>query len=645
MTATETLLEFLHAKDLLLVLDNCEHLARPAAALVRKIEEACPRVRVLATSREGLKVAGEQLVMVVALDVPDDDGSVDAIRGSDAVRLFVERGRAVRPDFALDDGNAATVASLCRRLDGLPLAIELAAARLAVLTPDELARRLDQRFRLLTGGERTAVERHQTLRAAVDWSYELLEPEEQELFDRLSVFAGGFDLDAAETVCSGEGIDAADVFDLLASLVTKSLVVAEVESGETRYRQLETLRQYAQEHLAESEVNHPIRGRHAQYYAELGELVAAGLSGADEARWVARLTLEAGNLQSALSWALGNADVDTALRLTTLGDRSPHVEVTEVGRGLRAGAEAALELPGAASHPLSVPAMVQAGLHAAIGGRDIEQARAWCDRALAECRTQRAEPGVAYWLLLGGLAVHDGRDDDARDANEQRVARCRAVGDDLQLLEALGGWAAIRPDRDRERARAAAEEVVALAPRVVNPRAKVQALSSAGFAIAVDDPDRGLELAHEALTIAEESGLRGFGITKAIAAGMAARRGHTNRALRLFAAALADLRWEGAPAALHDGILGTLCGLLAEDDPEAAAVMQGAAERSLGSNMPSEYSVEQYALATALLEEHLGPRRRTELNNRGRAMDATESTDFALAIIEHAIADRAPDRD
>ena len=147
------------------MLDNCEHLSRPVASLVRNVEETCPGVRVLATSREGLKVPGEQMVMVVALDVPDDDGDLDAIGRSDAVRLFVDRGRAVRPDFVLDAENAAAVARLCRRLDGLPLAIELAAARLGVLTPDELARRLDQRFRLLTGGERTAVERHQTLRA------------------------------------------------------------------------------------------------------------------------------------------------------------------------------------------------------------------------------------------------------------------------------------------------------------------------------------------------------------------------------------------------------------------------------------------------------------------------------------------------
>jgi predicted ATPase/class 3 adenylate cyclase len=638
MTTTEVLLEFLRTKDLLLVLDNCEHLTRSVAVLVRLVEEACPRVRVLATSREGLKVAGEQLVMVVSLEVPDDD-ELGAIRESDAARLLVERGRAVRPDFALDADNAVAVAHLCRRLDGLPLAIELAAARLAVLTPDELAQRLDQRFRLLTGAERTAVERHQTLRAAIDWSYELLSGDEQQLFDRLGVFAGGFSLHAAEAVCSGDGIDEADVFELLAGLVAKTLVVAEADRRETRYRQLETLRQYAQEHLAEDEVGANIRFRHAVYFTEFAEVVASELAGPDEQSAAARLSKDAGNVQGALIWALDHRDVDLALRLTSLCDHR-HVAVTEVGQALRAAAESALDLPGADGHPHFGPVMVQAGIQAA-NQRDVDRARLWCDRARLHFRIRGVEPCISYWNLSSGLAILDGRFEDAHDANEHMVAACRASGDDPRLVEALSTLVGIRPDLDHAEARARAEEIVDLLPRVVSPRTKVEALSSAAFAIASEDPDRGFDLAEQALALAEESGLRGFGTARAIAAGMASRRGYTRRALELFAAALADLGWDGAPPPLTDGILGTVCGLVANEEPEAGAILQGAADRMLGSNMPSEYSAEMYRRATVLLDDRLGPDRRAALNARGRAMDETESTDFALATIERVLAANA----
>ncbi|MEX2031359.1 MAG: LuxR family transcriptional regulator, partial [Dehalococcoidia bacterium] len=249
LSASEALQEFLQTKTLLLLVDNCEHLLRAVASLVDDVVRACPGVRVLATSREGLNVAGERILAVASLEVPDDAEDLAAIADCDAVVLFVERARAVKAGFVLDDSNARDVAQICRHLDGIALAIELAAARVAMLTPPDLARRLDQRFRLLSGGQRSAVERHQTLRAAVDWSYDLLSEAEQQLLDRLSIFVGGFSLDAAETVAAG-GVVAPDaVFDALAALVARSLVVADTEGVDTRYRLLETIRQYAQEHL------------------------------------------------------------------------------------------------------------------------------------------------------------------------------------------------------------------------------------------------------------------------------------------------------------------------------------------------------------------------------------------------------------
>jgi predicted ATPase len=638
VSMTETLLEFLRAKELLLVLDNCEHLTRPVAALVHRVEEVCPGVKVLATSREGLKVGGEQMVMVAAFGVPEDDSDLDAIRASDAVRLFMERGRAVRPDFALDESNCGAVARLCRRLDGLPLAIELAAARLAVLTPDELAHRLDRRFQILTGGERTAVERHQTLRAAVDWSYDLLEPAERQLFDRLGVFTGGFSLDAAETVCSGGEIDDSEIFELLARLVARSLVVADAERAATRYRQLETIRQYAQEHLAASDTS-AIRARHAQYYTVLATAAAPKLAGPDEDLWAARLSNEAANLQGALNWALEHGDVDVALRLTTICAHH-HVSTTEVGRSMRAGAEAATDLPGADTHTLYASALIQAGWDTLSHG-GLDRAERFADRAFTACQHSEAELSAVYWSLRGALAVYHGHEDPGTDATTRVVAQYRATDDTIGLAEALSGLAITRPDLHPEQSRAAAEEIVKLIPHVSSARTKVQALSAAGFAYAVDEPERGLDLVRSALELAETAGIRGLGTPTAIAAGMAARRGDTTAALELFAAALPDLRWTGATLPIG-GILGTLSGLLADRDPETAAVIQGAAERILGPHMPSRHSTEQYQHALAILDERLGPQRRTELNAHGYAMNETEATDYALAAIDHAIASESP---
>ncbi|MGH3122981.1 MAG: DUF4062 domain-containing protein, partial [Streptosporangiaceae bacterium] len=245
----DALVEFLRNKELLLVLDNCEHLLAGAAALAAVLERSCARLVILATSREGLGIDGERLVPVPPFAAPDADADLETITDAEAVRLFADRAAAVKPGFMVTAGNAAAVAAVVRRLDGVALAIELAAARVPAMTPAELARRLDRRFAVLADGRRGAVERHQTLRAAIDWSFELLTEPGQRLLGRLAVFAGGCTLQAVETVCSGEDIDPGTVFELLASLVARSLVVAEESGPQSRYRLLETIRQYGEERL------------------------------------------------------------------------------------------------------------------------------------------------------------------------------------------------------------------------------------------------------------------------------------------------------------------------------------------------------------------------------------------------------------
>src|SRR6185312_6586502 len=263
-SATDTLLHFVGERRVLLVLDNCEHLLDATASLVAELLTACPQVTVLATSREPIAVAGEATWRVPSLSLADE-----------AIELFTDRARLVRPDFDINDDNVELVTEICRRLDGMPLAIELAAARVRALSLPEILDGLRDRFRLLTGGSRTAVRRQQTLRASVDWSHSLLTDTERILFRRLAVFLGGFDLDAARAVAGADGVERYQVLDQLSLLVDKSLVVAEKTAGSTRYRLLETVRQYAQEKLGESGEADEVRARHCDHYSAIAATVDA----------------------------------------------------------------------------------------------------------------------------------------------------------------------------------------------------------------------------------------------------------------------------------------------------------------------------------------------------------------------------------
>lgn len=311
------IMEHLAGKEALLVVDNCEHLIDAAASLVAEILAAAPEVKVVATSRELLGVSGEVSYRLRSLTVPGRDvRDLVAARATDAVGLFVERATTGRPDFQLTDDNASTVADICRRLDGMPLAIELAAARLRSFSVDQIAAHLDQRFRLLTGGARTALPRQQTLTAAIDWSYRLLEEAEKAMFRRLSIFSGGFTYEAVEEVCPGDPVGRFDVLELLPNLVDKSLVVADEADGEVRYRLLETLRQFARDRLDEEGDAETWRERHARHYARLSDADmrrrAFGPHGPEVRRL---LRAESSNLRRALDWALGIGESELVFAL------------------------------------------------------------------------------------------------------------------------------------------------------------------------------------------------------------------------------------------------------------------------------------------------------------------------------------------
>ena len=297
--------EHLRERRALLVLDNCEHMLDSCAALVDPLLTSCPKLVVLTTTRAALGLPGELVYRVPSLTVPEERASAARLGKADAVRLFVDRASYARPSFALDEENASTIAAICRDLDGIPLAIELAAARVRMLSPDQIAKELDDRFRLLTGGGRAVAPRHETLRASIDWSHELCSAQERILLRRLSVWTGGFSLEGAEAVSADEALDSRAVLEPLTGLVDKSLVDTEERAGDIRFRMLETIRQYAAERLEEAGEVAAIHGRHLAWCLELAERAEPELVRHDGEAWLARLELEAPNLRAAVDRAVG----------------------------------------------------------------------------------------------------------------------------------------------------------------------------------------------------------------------------------------------------------------------------------------------------------------------------------------------------
>ncbi len=311
---TQILKNYLRAKNLLLVLDNCEHLIQACAQLCNEVLHASPSLKILATSREAMNIAGETAFRVPSLSLPDSQQMppVKSFSQYESLRLFIERAQAARPEFEVKDANAFAIAQICQRLDGMPLAIELAAARVNALPVEEIASHLDHRFQLLTNGSRTALPRYQTLRASIDWSYNLLSNAERVLLRRLAVFAGGFTVDAVEGICIEE--DKNEILDLLSRLVQKSLVVVKLDD-KPRYRLLETIRQYAREKLAESGEEDVTRDCHLRYFMNFAQAIAPKLHGPEQMQTLDRLDSELDNLRAALEWSAGEGRVEKGLRL------------------------------------------------------------------------------------------------------------------------------------------------------------------------------------------------------------------------------------------------------------------------------------------------------------------------------------------
>lgn len=398
------LTDFLQRRQLLLVLDNCEHLLLASAHLADTLLRSCPRVQILATSREGLSIAGELTFTVPPLSVPDprDALSLNDLVQNEAIRLFVERAKFALPTFKLTNRNALALAQVCYHLDGMPLAIELAAARVKVLSAEQIAERMDDRFRLLTRGSRTALPRHQTLRAAMDWSYDLLTGQERTILCRLSAFAGGWTLEAAEAVCGEQGICAFDVVDLLTRLVDKSLVIAEEQDGDVRYRLLETVRQYGWERLLAAGESADVQMRHRGWYLALAERAEPELHGPNQGLWLDRLETDHDNLRAALASSLGEqAGTETGLRLAAALHWFWFLRgyINEGFGWLERG----LARPGVAAAPIRAKALIKAG-HLAWRLGNIARAIAMHDEGLSLSREVGDKKNLTLALWFSGIS-------------------------------------------------------------------------------------------------------------------------------------------------------------------------------------------------------------------------------------------------
>jgi non-specific serine/threonine protein kinase len=436
---TQSVTEHLASRHLLLVLDNAEHLIGACALLADVVLRQCPHIVMLITSREKLGTLGEQTYPVPALSMPDRerDATAESLARYESARLFVERVRLNLPHFAVTNDNASALASVCCRLDGIPLAIELAAARVRSMSVEEVDRRLDQRFRLLTGGSVTAPRRHQTLRALIDWSYDLLADGEKALLGRVSVFAGGWTLEAAEQTCVGDGIEDWEVLDLVTSLADKSLVVAEERNGVARYRLLETVCQYARKRLQETDEEACWRRRHLAYFLALAEKAEPHLIDADQQAWLDRLEREHDNLRAALEWSAANeSDANDGLRLagTLYKFWITRCYLSE-GRGCISKLLASA--PRRQTAPARAKALQAAGSLAWLQS-DYPAAVAQHEEALACCLELKDRLGAAESLnSLGRCAMERGEYASARALHEESLAIRRELGDRRGIAHSL----------------------------------------------------------------------------------------------------------------------------------------------------------------------------------------------------------------
>ncbi len=544
-TLEDTVVDHLSRLEVLLVLDNCEHLLSAAAALVDRLRRRCDHLSILATSRASLGLPGEEIVVLAPLDAPEETPTVTAaaITSSPAAQLFVERAEAARPGFEVGEADAAAIGEICRRLDGLPLAIELAAARIRALSPAALAARLDERFELLGTERAGGDERHHTLRRVVEWSHALLDPVQQDVFAQLSVFAGSFSLEAAEAVCLPEGgrvtVGAAatpprstSVAGAVADLVDHSMLQVS-DPSEPRYLVLETLRELGQEHLDASGATAAVEARHRALYLDLAVQAAVGIDSADERRWIERVDRELDNLRAAHHSAVRAGDVHVAASLVAAlrehGFRRIRYEITAL-------AEATMALGGFAEHPEApLVAAVAAYGHWVRG--DLDTAIEAAHSSLELQVSRQLPPSGLPERVLGNALYFKGRTEDASVWLERMVDVARERAAPAGLAHALYmSSVASTSIENLEAGQAQAAEALVWAERVGSPTAAAQAAYAHGLALRATDPDAAEAWLRRSADLGGEAGdrwIRAFALTEVYS--LCGRRGEHLSALEGFA--------------------------------------------------------------------------------------------------------------
>jgi predicted ATPase/DNA-binding SARP family transcriptional activator/DNA-binding CsgD family transcriptional regulator len=635
-----TLIDALRARQMLLVLDNCEHLIDAVALLVDTLLVSCPNLRVLATSREALDVAGEVRWIVPSLSVPDSRRSltVEELESYESVRLFVERASSRRSGFELRPENTHSVAQICERLDGIPLAIELAAARMGTLSVEQISERLTNSLKLLTSGGRTAPPRHRTLRGTLDWSHDLLGEPERALFRRLSVFAGGWTLGAAEAVGGEGGVEDGEVLDLLSELVEKSLVVFEAdgESG-MRYRMLEPVRQYAREKLEEEWEANKIRRRHADFFVALAEQEPeAGLVGPEQATWLHRLEVEHDNFRMALSWALEQGEAELGLRLgAALGGFWQRQGYWSEGQ---TWLEAALSLANESPSSEQAMALARVGWLAWEQG-DNNRALVSQEESLALYRGSEDVEGVAYGLNnLGWLTLLGGDFDRATELLEESLRRFRELGNrEIEVADTLRALAFVASSNGNLiRAAALAEEALASCHEQGDSAGVAKCLHNLGWITMLrGDHARATELLEESLKWFEKAQQITPSYALVTLSLATLGQGDYERARRVLQEALALVCELGGRVNAPLGLEATAMLATLQGKSERAARLWGAAQ-SLREAIarplrPDEYSVyEPYlAAARADLDDSIWEAGCVE----GRRMTHEEAVEFALSEI------------
>ena len=524
---------YLQDRELLLVLDGFEQVV-DAAPLVAELLTACPALKVLVASRAALRLSGEHEFEVPPLPVPRlprEPGDGNGLATYPSVALFVQRAQAVRPDFHLGADNAGAVGEICARLDGLPLAIELAAARVKLLPPEAMVARLGRRLQLLTGGPRDVPERQRTLRDTITWSYDLLASDEQRLFRLLAVFVGGCTLDAATAVADAAGGIYADLFETVGSLLDKSMLLRLKVGGELRFGMLETIQEYATDRLVVEGEEPAARRAHAAHYLALAEEAEPHLRGPEQGAWLERLESEQGNLRAAMRWLLDDGQPEAALRLGSSLGRFWYVR-GHLAEGLR-WLEDALQRGGADPAERARALRIAAMLANYVG--DLDRAEALAEEALVLSRERGDERRIAGSLAsLGLVARSKGRYDESRRAYEESVAILRGLGERSQLAEVLGRLSTTAiGEGDFVAARAAAQEALDLSQELGDAEGVAYSLAALGFALLGQGSEvEGERLLEESLEAAKAVGNRRHTSRALQGLGLAAMRKGDHRIAR-----------------------------------------------------------------------------------------------------------------